>query len=304
MAPDSDRCSVASALREEPLPGTAPTARRWLLIEHPGPWAKQPLDTAPLAGPVAERIETALAHNLAKLLLVRRIGRQPADHEAKTWRVVDIESGQSIVGSWRNVTDLDAAINALSTVGGPFGEPAPDLILVCTHGVRDACCAIKGRPVAGMVNKAFEGEVWECSHLNGHRFAGTALVLPSGACYGRLDQSNAVKVFTGDREGQVDPGHLRGLTSLSPAAQAAHVWGLAEVKAATPDAPRALGDIQIATISDPVDGRCTVEVVGLGESSRWVEVTAEQLPPHPLSCGKPGEVATAYRVAEVVTPHR
>jgi hypothetical protein len=55
------------------------------------------------------------------------------------------------------------------------------MVLVCTHGVRDACCAIKGRPIAGAVAKALASsdvEVLECSHLNGHRFAGTALTLP------------------------------------------------------------------------------------------------------------------------------
>ena len=37
--------------------GSAPVARRWLLIEHPGPWARKHLDTPPFAGPVARAIE-------------------------------------------------------------------------------------------------------------------------------------------------------------------------------------------------------------------------------------------------------
>lgn len=305
MGLDTGRCSAASALRDEPLPGTAPTARRWLLIEHPGPWARQALDTAPFAGPLAARIETALEHNLAKALLIRRIGRQPAEHEARLWRVVDIESGQSIAGSWRTVPDLDAAVTALSTVGGPFGEPCPDLVLVCTHGVRDACCAIKGRPVAGMLSKALEAEVWECSHLNGHRFASTALVLPSGACYGRLDQGNAVRVLTGAFGGAVDPSRLRGLTHLAPAAQAAHVWGLGELRARRPDAPRSVDAVEIGTLSEEItDGPSTIEVLGVTADSAWVEVSREELPPSPLSCGKPAEVAIAHRVREVSAPRR
>ncbi|MBV9923283.1 MAG: hypothetical protein JOY78_20875 [Pseudonocardia sp.] len=59
------------------------------------------------------------------------------------------------------------------------GRPVDDpLLLVCTHGRRDRCCALDGRALVRALVEAGEPDVWECSHLSGHRFAPTALVLP------------------------------------------------------------------------------------------------------------------------------
>lgn len=281
------------------MAGSAPVARRWVLVEHPGPWARQALDTPPFAGALGRRVDEALLRHHARLVLIRRPGRQEYAGEARQWFVVDTATGDAITGTWTVERDLDEVLTALGEVNGPFAEPCPDLILVCTHGIRDACCAIKGRPIAGTLSRAFEDAVWECSHLNGHRFAGTALLLPDGACYGRLDQADAVRVVTNHRAGRVEAAFLRGLTELGPAAQAAHAWGLAELAAASPDADRSVADIEIGTVGEEHLGLTRVEVVGLrphGESVH-VDVRREELAPAPLSCGKPAEAAAAYRVA-------
>ena len=73
MAPtDLLRCSIASLHRGDPQAGTAPVAKRWLLIEHQGPWAKKPMETEPLLGPLGVEIETTAASVGGKVLLVRR----------------------------------------------------------------------------------------------------------------------------------------------------------------------------------------------------------------------------------------
>lgn len=299
MAPDSSRCSVASALRDEPLAGSAPQANRWVLIEHPGPWAKDPLETVPLAGDLAERLAAAADAHQAKVLLVRRTGRQPEDDEPRVWRVVDVTTRRSTSGSWVSVRDLNAALEAVAA--DDLDDDTPPMILVCTHGVRDVCCALKGRPIAGMLSRAFPGEVWECSHLNGHRFAGTALVLPDGACYGRMDQSDAVRILTQHRVGRIDPAHLRGLVGLSPAAQAAQAWGLGELLRATPDAPRSPETVTVGAINTLDEDHTAVKLLGLAEVI-WVQVARSVLPPAPLSCGKGPEEAAAYRVIAPATP--
>ena len=59
---DLSRCSAASRHRGDPQAGTAPVASRWLLIEHPGPWSKDPLDTPPLFGSAgATRLHAPIA---------------------------------------------------------------------------------------------------------------------------------------------------------------------------------------------------------------------------------------------------
>lgn len=300
IMPDVGRCSVASALREETLAGTAPEARRWVLIEHPGPWAKAPLDTPPLAGSLGQRLDQALTDFGAKVLLVRRTGRQE-DSQTRLWRVVDTATGLSLSGLWRTERDLEVLLPALAGCAGPLSEPCPEMVLVCTHGVRDACCAIKGRPIAGAVAKALASsdvEVLECSHLNGHRFAGTALTLPDGLCYGRLDQSDAPKVMKAHAEGRVWPDRLRGQTGLVGAAQAAHVWGLRELATRTGSTDVVLSDVQVGSVAEESGGVTRVELVGLarpGEGT-WVDVRREDLAPAPLSCGKSPESARGYTV--------
>jgi len=41
------RCAAAARTRFDPLVGSAPQARGWLLLEHPGPW---PIDAVPGSG--------------------------------------------------------------------------------------------------------------------------------------------------------------------------------------------------------------------------------------------------------------
>jgi hypothetical protein len=305
MSPDVGRCSVASMLRDEPLAGTAPVARRWVLIEHPGPWARLPLDTPPFAGALGARFEEALTRHNASLLLLRRSGRQPEDIDARLWRVVDTQTGDSITGTWLGERDLEGVLTALATINGPFAEPCPPMVLVCTHGVRDACCAIKGRPIAGILGRSLDNEVWECSHLAGHRFAGTALVLPEGACYGRLDQSDAVKVIKAHQAGAIVADRLRGVTRLPAAAQAAHVWGLAELARRDPAAPRSVDSIEIGTVEETAD-RALCEVHGIDgrDGAARVEVVRTEQPAVPLSCGKPATVAVGHVVSAVgaITP--
>ena len=62
---------------------------------------------------------------------------------------------------------------------------------MCANGKRDACCAIVGRPVAAAAAEAHPGRVWETTHLGGHRFAPTAVALPSGWTFGRLTAESA-----------------------------------------------------------------------------------------------------------------
>ena len=57
---------------------------------------------------------------------------------------------------------------------------------MCTNGRRDRCCALLGRPLAAEIVAAGHSEVWEVTHLGGHRFSPTMLVLPHGYAYGRL----------------------------------------------------------------------------------------------------------------------
>lgn len=265
-------------------------AARWLLIEHPGPWAKKPMQTAPLLGPVGVEVERLTASFGGKVVLVRRPGRREPGDDTTTWYAVDTIRRTQVRGLWRTADDLLGAAHALGSPLSSSDEDAEQMLLVCTHGTRDACCAVRGRPIVATLAKARPDEVWECTHLGGHRFAGTLLSLPDGACLGRLDPDTAVAAVTALRDGAVDAAFLRGTTRWIPPVQAAIVAVLGA------HGPGALDDLTPGLVQE--DGaRTMVEVLGRGALPPRVvvDVVAEDLPEAALSCGDKPKPHTAYR---------
>jgi (2Fe-2S) ferredoxin len=95
------------------------------------------------------------------------------------------------------------------------------MILVCTHGVHDVCCALRGRPVAAALSSRWPELVWECSHVGGDRFAPNLIMLPDGFYYGNLDSESALATVEAHLGGTVLPDGLRGMARFVPPVQAA-----------------------------------------------------------------------------------
>ena len=108
------------------------------------------------------------------------------------------------------------------------------LILVCAHGVHDACCAIRGRPVAAALAEHFPGQVWECSHVGGDRFAPNVVLLPDGFYYGNLDPESAVRAVRQHLAGAWTRGGCGAWPSLPPPVQAAVVAAYDTPRARSP----------------------------------------------------------------------
>lgn len=287
---DLSRCSAASRHRADPQAGTAPVASRWLLIEHQGPWAKKPLTTPPLTGSLGDAIDRICASFGGKALLVRRPGRRLPGEDPHSWYAVDTIRRTWVRGSWRTSEDLLLAARALGVPLSGSDEDADPMVLVCTHGTRDACCAVRGRPIVATLARAMPEEVWECTHLGGHRFAGTVLSLPDGACFGRLDPDNALKAIAAHRDGHTDARFLRGTTRWVPAVQAALAAVLER------HGPGSADDLVPGAIDADGD-RTLVEVFGRGSlpARVLVDVVSEALPDAPLSCGDVPKAHVAHR---------
>ena len=287
---DLSRCSAASRHRGDPQAGTAPVASRWLLVEHPGPWAKKPMETPPLIGALGAAVDRTCGSFGGKVLLVRRPGRREPGDEVKSWFAVDTVRRTQVRGVWRTSDDLLAAAHALGSPLSGSDEDARPMVLVCTHGTRDACCAVRGRPIVAALARALPDEVWECTHLGGHRFAGTLLSLPDGTCLGRLDPDTAVGAVMAHREGRVDGRYLRGQTRWVPEVQAA----LAAVLSA--HGPASVEDLVPGAVDDRGDHtRVEVLVRGSLPDRVVVDVVAEALPDAPLTCGDKPKAHVAYR---------
>ena len=231
--------------------GTAFPAGRLLLVEQPGPWGRLGLLQSHFDPLMADRLVRSCDAAGVRVLAIRRPGRSP-DGAPRRWAWVDAGLGRERMGwgSYRDERDLwgqaaaflrgaipgaagaagdkDSAAGAVDggAVDGDAAQSgaaqggAPSY-LVCAHGSHDACCAVRGRPVAAALTRLRPDDVWECSHVGGDRFAANVLVVPSGVLYGaiRVDELPALVAATDRGDALASP--LRGKIGLAPEAQAA-----------------------------------------------------------------------------------
>ncbi|HWC23533.1 MAG TPA: sucrase ferredoxin [Flexivirga sp.] len=222
--PGQFRCAAAAFARGDRQAGTAARARGWVLIEHPGPWPFGGFAELDLAPEVQHVVRHAAQSAGMRILLVRRHGRQPSGREA-LWAVLRYDATgehRQEWGSWSEEADLAQIAAAIDR---PGATGLPPVHLVCTHGVHDACCAIRGRPVARALNEEWPDETWECSHVGGDRYAANVLVAPDGVYFGDVTPDQAIEAVGLLRSGLVAADHLRGYTDLAPAEQ----YAVAEV---------------------------------------------------------------------------
>ncbi|MEF2280253.1 sucrase ferredoxin [Deinococcus sp. YIM 134068] len=95
--------------------------------------------------------------------------------------------------------------------------PGPDLH-VCTHGTVDAACGRYGVPVFQAL-RAAGLRAWRTAHFGGHRFAATAVELPSGLMWAHLTPELAVRVVRREVHPAEVARNLRGFVGLPPRAQ-------------------------------------------------------------------------------------
>src|SRR4029079_18832655 len=95
------------------------------------------------------------------------------------------------------------------------------LLLVCTNGKHDACCANEGRPVIRSLVAAVVPDVWETLRVGVDRFAANVVALPWGVYLGRVKPEEAPAVAEDLRAGLVDLDHYRGRSCHSSVVQAA-----------------------------------------------------------------------------------
>jgi len=279
-----EHCATAARLRDDPIVGTAAPARRWLLVEYPAGWATHALQSPLIPPGVGARLETLARSSGGRVLLIRRHGRRRLD-APRAWVVVD-HDGRQQWGTWQGGNDLERAADAFAA--GPVRSgPQEPLLLVCTHGRHDTCCALRGRPVTEALTERWPEATWECSHVGGDRFAANLVLLPDGAYYGNLSAGSAVPVVEAHLAGTVTPAHLRGLSPEPPLVQAAVV---AAHERFGPGGARDL----VGEATEPV-GTDTwrVRLAGRGTLPAAVEatVTRERRPPAKLTCRAAGEAA-------------
>lgn len=255
------RCSVDS--RNEPLLGTATHALRWIVVEHPGPWPRNALDAANLD----PRLRDWQDLPGVRVLLARHPSRR--GKRERVW-LFNSERHELVSGDAALLDQVPEWLVA-PLVATPTTEP---IVFVCTHAKRDQCCAIEGRRV---VDELANSSVWECSHLGGHRFAPTALLLPAGLHLGRLDSAHALRALHDPTPSTLKP-FLRGDVRWEPrqqiaAALAAQAWECTN------------GDIDTVDLRSRTHDGVEEYAVSQGQHTLRVEVVEIPLESRIESCG-------------------
>jgi hypothetical protein len=227
-----------------PSSATAPSgAGAWLLIESAGPWAAEALET-PLPAPLGKLAIGADELGI-RVQLIRRPVRpgRPGGGSRSDEAGRDGEPGHrddpAVYTGWtagpapwlRRMPggNLDPAVLGALAAGEPAGgmvESGP-LFLVCAHGRRDRCCARFGVPLARELAARYPGQVWETTHVGGHRFAANLVILPHGLYYGPVDSPAAHGAIDAYQRGEITAHRYRGRAGQDTEAQEAERTALA-----------------------------------------------------------------------------
>jgi hypothetical protein len=273
-------CSAASLDVEEPLAGTATESiDRWLLLEVTDAWAPKVLQTEALDETIRAKLSEWSATSRTRLQLVRRPGRtgqRPCLMVASS----DGRISRAELDRYEDLLDIE-----LDSLGS--GSTGP-IVLVCAHGRRDRCCATHGSAVYRALQRS-DLEIWQTSHLGGHRFAACVLTLPDGLMFGRLRPHHADPFVEATEARRIfDIDLFRGRCRCDRPTQAAEVFLRRRLHEHAVDAiswlgTRAEGDrTWTATFRAPI-----------GEES--VRVRLEELDVRrPESCGAPPEPVTRF----------
>ena len=282
-----------SDVEVEPLPGTAKPGSVYVLFEWPEAWPRDVMGDAALGEELTAKLAPKLEEHNATLLLIRhptREGRNISDHHLYLVFADEAVTEVKHVDSPDELLELD-----LSGPGRNGAERRErPLLLICTHAKRDRCCAAKGRPMVNELHARHpfgpgNDMVWETSHIKGHRFAPTMLLMPWAYSFGRMNVEATDAMLTDASEGLYFVPGNRGRGTLGPVEQVAELAVAAEV----PGARYGQFDVDASD-----DGSALVTDTASGQV---YEVQLEQRPVSGVvdSCGKPPKESTAWVAASV-----
>lgn len=219
-------CSRASEAAAEPLAGSATTSSFWLVVEQPGSYrGRDALTSSGFPPETAVALADAATALGGKVVLVREPGRHPLRPlpSRRVWHVQGYPTMAREFTFRQPEEILEAVVSQRWVDGRDVAEP---MLLVCTHGKRDRCCAVSGRALLD-VAPALPGQVWEASHLGGHRFAPVVLELRTGYQHGRVGPEDLRAITEAAARGRPYLPTCRGHFTLTPTQQAAELALLA-----------------------------------------------------------------------------
>lgn len=230
-------CALESKAAGDPLAGTASHPVPNLLVSWPrGRWSRSlrlAVDmpdelTAAIEGVVSEGRRVNLIHRRQQPAGVHRLFLMPER------QMFDLDRCQlpAFLAALRNRESLTS------------WRPRPvhgSLLLCCTHGRKDKCCAKFGYGTYKALAAAAESrglpfDVWESTHLGGCRLAASAMVFPALRKYGRIEAADVEPLLASEAGNRPYLPCYRGDSTLTPVQQCAEVAALEWLESREPGA--------------------------------------------------------------------
>jgi len=195
--------------------GSMKPSERWILLEYTQAWGDKAFDSAS----IPEIAKTHFMNLDGRILLIR----QPARAMAEDIRLFIAETPRNAsptikaytLNQYEDIADLDKLTPEIITDEHYF---------VCTNGRRDICCSTYGVPVFNALVEQVGDRVWQCSHIGGHRFAGTLISFASGITYGILDPSDVSSLIEEHESGNIMLDKYRANVAYSAIEQSAEYF--------------------------------------------------------------------------------
>jgi hypothetical protein len=213
-------CADLSRENDEPLGATASRIDNWFLVEYRGLWTRDALAGSGLTDQVKQHLREqvgSVPHG--RLLFIRRPDRR------ETPRLLGFTASSRPGETRITRTEFETYEDLREVELRAGAEVDHPLLLVCTHGKHDPCCARYGRPLYEALRDELEPEwAWQSSHIGGDRFAGNLVCLPEGLYYGRVDREAAGSVLDEHFGGRILLDYYRGRSIYTFPVQAAERW--------------------------------------------------------------------------------
>lgn len=238
ITPDA-HCAPLALAQNSPLYGTATEVQTWFLLEYNGPWAAKATHD--------NRLPEAVQAWLNELEIQTPSGRvqfikHPTLPTPGGFTFYTATEGQLFRVQVTDYSDLLSLHWDILT--RPAYRTDEMLYLVCTNAKRDWCCGRFGAAAFRSLDPFIRQnpaptqpeKVWMTTHLGGHRFAATMLVLPNGLSYGLVQPEEIPLLVQTQRQGDLMLSRYRGRNAYPKPVQAAEYFLYETVNTSRQDA--------------------------------------------------------------------
>jgi len=223
---DSNYCSVLTRKSAEPLAGTAPFARHFVFITWPKKYWQYEALEAKGGFPQGLKKWMKEQSEINGKISIRLVSRAGLSQDKVEIYIYPEKYCYSNVLPSQIPSVLESYFQDEITADFSPAAIEGEQIFICTHGRHDKCCAKFGQELAHKMRYHVSRqktaiEVWDSSHLGGHRFAPTMLDFPTGRAYGHLSPDEVPNYLASRKATQVYGAAYRGSVFLSGLEQVA-----------------------------------------------------------------------------------